>query len=145
MGEIRSGNKTRPVVHSVEFSIVRTVSSKLKPRSKVSHEGIIRARFLITQNPASTISLKQEFGIAQRVWENIMRTLIVGAGRIGMHLIGYLSSNEENKLTVIEKKRERCKEVSDKFDAVILNEDGSKDRRSTRLNSSHSLTSRMPS
>jgi len=126
MGEIRSGNKTRPVVHSVEFSIVRTVSSKLRPRSKVSHEGIIRARFLITQNPASTTSLKQEFGIAQRVWENIMRTLIVGAGRIGMHLIGYLSSNEENKLTVIEKKRERCKEVSDKFDAVILNEDGSK-------------------
>ena len=55
-----------------------------------------------------------------------MRTLIVGAGRIGMHLIGYLSSNEENKLTVIEKKKERCKEVSNKFDAVILNEDGSK-------------------
>jgi trk/ktr system potassium uptake protein len=54
-----------------------------------------------------------------------MRTLIVGAGRIGMHLIGYLSSNEENKLTVIEKKKERCKEVSNKFDAVILNADGS--------------------
>jgi trk system potassium uptake protein len=43
-----------------------------------------------------------------------------------MHLIGYLSANEENKLTVIEKKKERCKEVSNKFDAVILNEDGSK-------------------
>jgi len=55
-----------------------------------------------------------------------MRTLIVGAGRIGMHLIGYLSSNEENKLTVIEKKKERCKEVSNKFDAIILNDDGSK-------------------
>lgn len=55
-----------------------------------------------------------------------MRTLIVGAGRIGMHLIGYLSSNEENKLTVIEKKKERCKEISNRFDAVILNEDGSK-------------------
>jgi trk system potassium uptake protein len=54
-----------------------------------------------------------------------MRTLIVGAGRIGMHLIGYLSSNEENKLTVIEKKKERCREVSNKFDAVILNADGS--------------------
>jgi trk/ktr system potassium uptake protein len=54
-----------------------------------------------------------------------MRTLIVGAGRIGMHLIGYLSSNEENKLTVIEKKKERCREVSNKFDAIILNEDGS--------------------
>jgi len=55
-----------------------------------------------------------------------MRTLIVGAGRIGMHLIGYLSTNEENKLTVIEKKKERCKEVSNRFDAVILNEDGTK-------------------
>ena len=43
-----------------------------------------------------------------------------------MHLIGYLSSSEENKLTVIEKKKERCREVSNKFDAVILNEDGSK-------------------
>jgi trk system potassium uptake protein len=43
-----------------------------------------------------------------------------------MHLIGYLSANEENKLTVIEKKKERCKDVSNRFDAVILNEDGSK-------------------
>lgn len=55
-----------------------------------------------------------------------MRTLIVGAGRIGMHLIQFLSSNEENMLTVIEKKKERCKEVSNKFDAIIINEDGSK-------------------
>src|SRR3989442_11666021 len=55
-----------------------------------------------------------------------MRTLIVGAGRIGMHLIGYLSSNDENQLTVIEKKGERCKDVADKYDATILNEDGSK-------------------
>src|SRR5437867_6186834 len=62
MGEIRSGNKTHPVVDSIEFSIVGTVSSKLKPRSKVSHEGMIRARFLITQNQTSTVSLKQEFG-----------------------------------------------------------------------------------
>ena len=42
-----------------------------------------------------------------------------------MHLIRHLSSNEENKLTVIEKKKERCKEVSNKFDATIINEDGS--------------------
>jgi len=55
-----------------------------------------------------------------------MRTLIVGAGRIGMHLIGYLSLNDENQLTVIEKKGERCKDVSNKYDAIILNEDGSK-------------------
>jgi len=55
-----------------------------------------------------------------------MRTLIVGAGRIGMHLIEYLSSSDENQLTVIEKKGERCKDVSDKYDAIILNEDGSK-------------------
>ncbi len=55
-----------------------------------------------------------------------MRTLIVGAGRIGMHLIGYLSSSDENQLTVIEKKGERCKDVADKYDATILNEDGSK-------------------
>ena len=54
-----------------------------------------------------------------------MRALIVGAGRIGMHLIGYLSANDENKLTVIEKKKERCRDVSNRFDAVILNEDGS--------------------
>ncbi len=43
-----------------------------------------------------------------------------------MHLIRYLSTNDENQLTVIEKKKERCREVSNKFDAVILNEDGSK-------------------
>ena len=42
-----------------------------------------------------------------------------------MHLIQYLSSNEDNRLTVIEKKRERCKEVSNKFDTVLINEDGS--------------------
>lgn len=55
-----------------------------------------------------------------------MRILIIGAGRIGMHLIRYLSINEENQLTVIEKRLERCKEVSDVSDATILNEDGSK-------------------
>lgn len=54
-----------------------------------------------------------------------MRTLIVGAGRIGMHLIHHLSTNEENRLTIIEKKKERCREVSNNFDAIILNEDGS--------------------
>lgn len=43
-----------------------------------------------------------------------------------MHLIGYLSSSEENQLTVIEKKGERCKDVAEKYDATILNEDGSK-------------------
>ncbi len=55
-----------------------------------------------------------------------MRTIIVGAGRIGMHLIKYLSSNEDNQLTVIEKKQERCRDVSNGCDATILNEDGSK-------------------
>lgn len=55
-----------------------------------------------------------------------MRTLIVGAGRIGMHLIRYLSTNEENQLTVIEKKIDRCREVSNYSDATILNADGSK-------------------
>src|SRR5437879_13646338 len=42
-----------------------------------------------------------------------------------MHLIGYISSSDENQLTVIEKKGERCKDVSNKYDAIILNEDGS--------------------
>lgn len=55
-----------------------------------------------------------------------MRVLIIGAGRIGMHLIKYLSTNDDNQLTVIEKKQERCKEVSNVSDATILNEDGSK-------------------
>ncbi|HZY46206.1 MAG TPA: TrkA family potassium uptake protein [Candidatus Bathyarchaeia archaeon] len=55
-----------------------------------------------------------------------MRLLIVGAGRIGMHLIGYLSSSDENQLTVIEKKGEQCKAVAEKYDATILNDDGSK-------------------
>lgn len=55
-----------------------------------------------------------------------MRTLIIGAGRIGMHLIKYLSSGDDSQLTVIEKKSERCKEVSEVSDATILNEDGSK-------------------
>lgn len=59
-------------------------------------------------------------------WTRGLRTLIIGAGRIGMHLISYLSSNDENKLTVIEKKRELCREVSNHYDAVILQEDGSK-------------------
>jgi len=54
-----------------------------------------------------------------------LRTLIVGAGRIGMHLVRYLSASDENKLTVIEKKKELCKEVASNFDAVIINEDGS--------------------
>ncbi len=52
-----------------------------------------------------------------------MRTLIVGAGRIGLHLVRHLSSSEDNRLTVIEKKKERCKEISDKFDATIINGD----------------------
>jgi trk system potassium uptake protein len=55
-----------------------------------------------------------------------MRILIIGAGRIGMHLIKYLSTTDENQLTVIEKKLDRCKEVSNVSDATILNEDGSK-------------------
>ena len=55
-----------------------------------------------------------------------MRVLIVGAGRIGMHLIRYLSTTDDNQLTIIEKKTERCKEASEISDATILNEDGSK-------------------
>jgi trk system potassium uptake protein len=55
-----------------------------------------------------------------------LRVLIVGAGRIGMHLIKYLSTSDDNQLTVIEKRIDRCKEVSDVSDATILNEDGSK-------------------
>ena len=43
-----------------------------------------------------------------------------------MHLIRYLSSSDENRLTVIEKKQERCKEASTNSDATILNADGSK-------------------
>lgn len=54
-----------------------------------------------------------------------MRVLIIGAGRIGMHLIKYLSTTDENQLTVIEKKVDKCKEVSEVSDATILNEDGS--------------------
>ncbi len=58
-----------------------------------------------------------------------MRTLIVGAGKIGLNLIGYLSSTLEERtvydLTVIEVKKEHCKEVSDRFDATIFLGDGS--------------------
>ena len=43
-----------------------------------------------------------------------------------MHLIKYLSSDEDSLLTVIERNPERCKEVSEVSDATILNEDGSK-------------------
>src|SRR5260370_21476563 len=43
-----------------------------------------------------------------------------------MHLIRYLSTSDENRLTVIEKKQERCKEASANSDATILNADGSK-------------------
>ena len=55
-----------------------------------------------------------------------MRVLIIGAGRIGMHLIRYISMSDDNQLTVIEKKPERRREVSNVSDATILNEDGSK-------------------
>ena len=43
-----------------------------------------------------------------------------------MHLIKYLSTTDENQLTVIEKKTDKCKEISEVSDATILNEDGSK-------------------
>src|SRR5207245_2193109 len=43
-----------------------------------------------------------------------------------MHLIRYLSRSDDNRLTVIEKKQERCKEASTNSDATILNADGSK-------------------
>jgi trk system potassium uptake protein len=43
-----------------------------------------------------------------------------------MHLIRYLSTSDDNQLTVIEKNLERCREVSDISDATILNEDASK-------------------
>src|SRR3989442_14112836 len=42
-----------------------------------------------------------------------------------MHLIRYLSSSDDNRLTVIEKKQERCKEASTNSDATILNAGGS--------------------
>ena len=57
-----------------------------------------------------------------------MRVLVLGAGRIGTHLIRYLSHESENKLTVIEKSKVRCKEVSNEFDATIINGDGSSPR-----------------
>ncbi len=43
-----------------------------------------------------------------------------------MHLIRYISMSDDSQLTVIEKKLERCREVSNVSDATILNEDGSK-------------------
>ena len=43
-----------------------------------------------------------------------------------MHLVKYLSGNEDSQLTVIEKRVDRCKEVANVSDATILNEDGSK-------------------
>jgi trk system potassium uptake protein len=43
-----------------------------------------------------------------------------------MHLIRYLSTTDENQLTVIERQQDRCKEVAENSDATILNEDGSK-------------------
>ncbi len=55
-----------------------------------------------------------------------MRTLIIGAGRVGEHLIRFLSSAEENRFTVVEKKRERCREIAYNFDATIIQGDASK-------------------
>lgn len=55
-----------------------------------------------------------------------MRALIVGAGRIGTHLLQFLSNNGDNQLTVIEKNEEACREVSNHSDATILNADVSK-------------------
>lgn len=54
-----------------------------------------------------------------------MRTLIIGAGRVGQHLIRFLSSAEENRFTVVEKKKERCREVANNFDATIIQGDAS--------------------
>ena len=59
---------------------------------------------------------------------NRVRVLVLGAGRIGTHLLRYLSHDEQNKLTVVEKSRLRCKEVSNEFDASIINGDGSSPR-----------------
>jgi len=55
-----------------------------------------------------------------------LRVLIVGAGRIGAHLLRFLSSNGDNHVTVIEKNEEACREVSDHSDATILKADVSK-------------------
>ena len=57
-----------------------------------------------------------------------MRVLVLGAGRIGTHLIRYLSRDSQNKLTIVEKRKERCKEVSNEFDVSIINGDGSSPR-----------------
>jgi trk system potassium uptake protein TrkA len=43
-----------------------------------------------------------------------------------MHVVRFLSSNDENHLTVIEKNKSSCRQVSNQFDAVILNADVTK-------------------
>src|SRR5205809_7355195 len=67
-------------------------------------------------------------GLAQKGGgvEARLRVLIIGAGRIGMHLIRYISMSDDNQLTVIEKKPERCRELSNVSDGTILNAAGSK-------------------
>src|SRR6266702_4181949 len=55
-----------------------------------------------------------------------MMDLLIGADRLGMHLLLESEVSTDNQLTVIEKKPERCREVSNVSDATILNEDGSK-------------------
>jgi trk system potassium uptake protein len=57
--------------------------------------------------------------------DQTLRVLVLGAGRIGTHLIRYLSHDSQNKLTVIEKSKVRCKELSNEFDMTLIQGDGS--------------------
>jgi len=53
-----------------------------------------------------------------------LRILVIGAGDIGLPIIQYLSSME-HKVTVIEIDKMKCKQISDKADAIIFNGSGS--------------------
>jgi trk system potassium uptake protein TrkA len=56
--------------------------------------------------------------------EEGMRVVIVGVGSIGGELANRLSSHENNELVLIDLDKERCDELSQKIDALVLHGDG---------------------
>ncbi|RLF55284.1 MAG: TrkA family potassium uptake protein, partial [Thermoplasmata archaeon] len=51
-----------------------------------------------------------------------MYLIIVGAGEIGEKLIKLALQNKDD-VVVIEKSKERCDEISKKYDAIVINAD----------------------
>jgi trk system potassium uptake protein TrkA len=54
-----------------------------------------------------------------------MRVVIVGIGEIGFELARSLGDKKGNELVLVDSDEERCRELSEQLDALVLNGDGS--------------------